>query len=104
MVADRFGNLLGMDRRLAGASDRKLVEALARLAIMLTRPLEVAAVALLFQPWQQRLDRRAHVTHHAHVDRRPPPDDLAAPIDLGDPPAAAARIELPIRKIGSQHE
>src|SRR5262249_48630625 len=51
MIADRFGNLLGMDRRLAGASDRELLEALARLAIMFTRPLEVAAVALLFQPW-----------------------------------------------------
>src|SRR5262245_65653533 len=93
-----------MDRRLAGSADRELVEAFARLAIVLARLLEVAAVALLFEAWQQRLDRRAHVTHHAHVDRRSPPDDFAAPIDLGNPHAAAAGIELPIRKIGPEHE
>src|SRR5262249_13735660 len=99
-----FGDLLGMDRRLTGSADRELVEPFARLAIMLTRPLEVAAVTLLFEARPQRLDRRAHVTHHPHVDRGPPPHDLAAPIDLGDPHPAAARIELSIRKIGSEHE
>src|SRR5262249_24240103 len=102
MIADRFGNLLGMDRRLAGSTDREFVEAFPRLAIVLARLLEVAAVALLFEARQQRLDRRAHVTHHAHVDWRPPSDDLAPLIDLGAPPAAAARIEFPKREIGSE--
>jgi hypothetical protein len=93
-----------MDRRLAGSADRELVEAFARLAIVLARLVEVAAVALPFEAWQQRLDGRAHVTHHAHVDRRPPPDHLAASIDLGYPHAVPARIELPIGKIGPEHE
>src|SRR5262249_44936560 len=91
-------------RRLAGSTDREFVKAFARLAIVLARVVEVATVALLFEAWQQRLDRRAHVTHHAHVDRRPPPDHLPAPVNLGDPHAAAPRLELPIRKIGAEHE
>jgi hypothetical protein len=49
VIADRFGDLLGMDRRLAGSADRELIQALTRLAIVLARPIEVAAVALLFQ-------------------------------------------------------
>jgi len=102
MIADRLGHLLGMDRRLAGAPDRELVEAFARLAIVFARLLEVAAVALLLELRQQRLDRFPHVAHHAHVDGRAPPDHFAALIDLRDP--HAARIELPIGKIGPEHE
>src|SRR5262249_61279601 len=46
---------------------------------------------------------RANVAPYSHLDRCPPTDYFAASIDLGDP-RAAPRIELPIGKIGSEHE
>src|SRR5262245_10306398 len=93
-----------MDWRLAAAADRKLVEAFASLAVMLARLIEMFVVALGLQPRQQRCYGCAYIPHDADIDWRPPPDHLAAVVDLGDSRATTPRIELPVGEIGPQHQ
>jgi hypothetical protein len=72
-IADRLRNLLRVYRWLAMPADRKIIEALARLAIMFKRLIEVDAVTLLLKGRQQCLDRCTHIAHHTDIYRRPAP-------------------------------
>ena len=71
---------------------------------MAARLLQVRAVRIVFEQGQQGLKRRAHFADDSKIDRRTPPDILGPDIDLRDLHTRAARIELAVRKVGSQHQ
>ena len=75
-IADCFGDLLRMYRRLAVPANRELLEAFTRLTIMFKRLIEVDAVALLLKARQQCLDCCTHLAHHTDIYRRPAPYNL----------------------------
>ena len=62
----------------------------------------MGAVGFRRQPWQQRVDRDAHVAHHAKIDRAAAAEVLGAQVDLCD--LGVARVELPVGEVGAQHE
>src|SRR5712675_931076 len=70
LIAERFGDLLRVDRFATGLVDREPVEILARLAVMFRRPVEMGAVARLRDERQHTFKRRANVADHAEIDRR----------------------------------
>jgi hypothetical protein len=72
-VADRLGDLLGVNRRLATGRTSKLIEAFARVAIEFACLVEMTTVSLLLEAWQECVDGRAHVANHGKVDRRAGP-------------------------------
>jgi hypothetical protein len=71
---------------------------------MLPRLRQMGRVPVLLQQRQQRLDCRPDVAHDGKIDRRPATDVLSPDVDLGNAHARPLRIELPIGKIGAQHQ
>src|SRR5216683_3213755 len=104
VVAERFGNLLRVNRFATGLVDREPVEILARLAVMFRRPVEMGAVALLADEREYSFNSRANVAHHAEIDRRAAADLFGPQIHLRDANPCAARIELAIGEIGAEHQ
>jgi len=60
------------------------VEIAARVAVVVQRGVEVAALGLLDEIRQQRIDRVLHVAEQAEVDRATVAERLGPPVDLRD--------------------
>src|SRR5882724_9966540 len=104
LVADRLGDLLRVDRFATGLADREPIEILARFAVMFRCTGEMSAVTLLADERQHSFNSRANVAHHAEIDRRAAADLFGPHIHLCDAYSCTARIELAIRKIGTEHQ
>jgi hypothetical protein len=104
VIADRFGDLLRMNRFPAGRADGQIVEGLARSGVVLARLREVGLVAFLLQQQKQGGEGRFYVADHAEIDRGAASDLLGTQIDLHDAHTPSLRIELAVRKIGPEHQ
>ena len=62
------------------------------------------AVAFLLQQRQQGGERCLYVTDHAEIDRGAASNVLRPDIDLGNATRRSLRIELPIGKVGPEHQ
>ena len=93
-----------MDQPFAGCADRQIVERLARSGVVLAGLREMRTVAFLLQQRQQGSERCLYIADHAEIDRGAASDVLRPDIDLGDADTSSLRIELPIRKIGPEHQ
>src|SRR5216684_5103640 len=104
LIAEGLGYLLRVDRLATGLADREPIEILARLAVMFRRPVEMGAVARLFDERQYTFNGRANVAHHAKIDRRAAADLFGPHIHLCNAYARAAWVELAIREISTEHQ
>ena len=88
--------------QLSGSTRRELVEALARLAIVLQCRPQMRSVPARFERWQEGAEGRLDVPDEALVDSRAPTELLTADVDLDDP--RVRRKELLVRKVRPQHQ
>src|SRR5438105_13017840 len=94
-LVEHAGDVLRM-RQLSGSTRRELVEALARLAIVLQCRPQMRSVQARFERWQEGAEGRLDVPDEALVDSRAPTELLATDVDLDDP--RVLRKELLVRK------
>ena len=85
-----------------GSTGCEVVEPSARFPIMLHRGVEMAAERLALQAREQQPQGRADIAQHPDLDRRAAADRFCPDVDLGD--VRGLRVELPIGKIGAQHQ
>src|SRR5258707_9370157 len=104
VIAERFGNLLRVDRFAAGLANREPIEILARSAVMFRRPVEMGALARLLDERQHTFNGRGNVANYPEIDWRAAADLFGSHIHLRDAYPRTARIELAIRKIGTEHQ
>jgi len=98
---DRGDHRLRMDGAVLAAGGGQGVEPGPGAPVVLGHGPQVCAV-VAGQARQQRGECLAHAAGQRHVDRDPPADALAADVDLDhlDP----VRIELPVGKVGAEHQ
>src|ERR1035441_4142666 len=97
-----FGDVLWMDRALAGLSRRQIVEPFARFAVVIETDIEISGVSLLHYPRQQCRERFRSASNNTEVQMTAPSELFFADIDLQN--AGILGIELLVGEIRSQHQ
>src|ERR1017187_9810582 len=77
-----FGDVLWMDRGLAGLSRRQIVESFARFAVVIETDIEISGVSLLHDPRKQCRERFRSASNNTEVQMTAPSELFLADIDL----------------------
>ena len=104
MVADGFGDLLGVNKAPAGFTDGQFVQPRACFPIMFLGFIQMTAIVIVLEQWQQPFDRLADIADDAQIHRYAAANLFCSDIDLRDAHARSTGIKLPVREIGPQHQ
>ena len=96
------GDVLRMNRALAGLSCCQIVESFARFAVMVATGIEVGAVGFLIDTWKQCGERLRGASCNTEVQVASSPQLFLADIDLQN--AGILGIKLLVGEISSQHQ
>src|SRR5208337_1669636 len=103
-IAKRRGDLFRVNDAFAPRASCEIVQLPARLGVVPPGLGKMRTIAFRLKPRQERLKRCPDITDDAEVYCGAAAEMLRSEIDLSDAHAAALRIELPIWKIGPDHQ